>query len=57
MSITALVFLIAVVFIMLVIVFGTLHYRIDKGTEVFYNVLLLILVLVAVGSGVTWIIS
>lgn len=53
----AIVFWAAVILIFFIIVFGTIHYRIDKSTDVVYSVLLLIGVLVMVVSGVVWVIT
>lgn len=53
----AIVFWVAVILILFIVAFGTIHYRIDKSTDVFYSVLLLIGVLVMVVSGVVWVIT
>lgn len=51
----ALSFWCAVVFNLLVLVFGTLHHRIDLNTNRFYNGLLLLGTIVMVCSGVGWV--
>lgn len=53
----ALTFWIAIVANLIIIAFGSLHYRINQDTDIFYSALLVIGVLVTVGSGVGWIIT
>lgn len=47
----------AVVCILFILASGTIHYRINKSTDIFYSVLLLIGVLVMVVSGVVWVVT
>lgn len=53
----AIAFWVALAGNLLILAFGTLHYRIDTSTDKFYSFLLVIGLVVMVGSGVGWIVS
>lgn len=53
----AIAFWAAVLGNLIVITFGTLHYRIDTSTDKFYSCLLIIGLIVMIGSGIGWIVT
>lgn len=57
MSELALCFWGTLVFNLIVIAFGSLHYRIDPKSDVFYTAVLLVGVGIMVGSGVGWVVT
>jgi len=52
-----LVFWISILYDLVVLVFGSIHYRIDRDTDRVYSVLLLIGIVTTVVSGVGWILT